>query len=234
MPRESKITNLSLSDLARICAEETGLFFQHRNHDTRYCFELFRRAIHENDQYAWEIIFSQYESLVTGWVKQHQGFETSGEEAQFFVTGAFAKISSILTPEKFNKFSDLRSLLSYLKMCVHSVITDHNRAVDRSNLNISIDELQYEIEADNPAPETMVSEQLENLTLWTQLNERLNDEKERLVIHGIFVLALKPRELCNHYKNVFTKVEEVYQIKQNVMARLRRDTEFQKFFGEDD
>jgi len=234
MSRESKPNNLSLYDLARNCAEETQLFFQHRDHDTRYCFELFRRAIHENDQHAWEIIFNQYQSLVTGWVKQHQGFETSGEEAQFFVADAFAKISSILKPEKLDKFSDLRALLSYLKMCVHSVITDYNRRVDRSNLDISLEDIQYEIEADDPAPETVVSERFDNKTVWTQLNERLNDEKERLVIHGIFILALKPRELCDQYKNVLPNVEEVYRIKQNVMARLRRDVEFRKFLGEDD
>jgi len=234
MSRESKPNNLSLSDLARICAEETELFFQHRDHDTRYCLELFRRATHENDQYAWEIIFSQYQALVTGWVKQHQGFETSGEEAQFFVAGAFAKISSILKPKKFDKFSDLRALLSYLKMCVHSVITDYNRRVDRSNLDISLEDIQYEIEADNPAPETVVLERIDNKTVWVQLNERLNDEKERLVIHGIFVLALKPRELCDQYKNVLPDVEEVYRIKQNVMARLRRDVEFRKFLDVND
>ena len=134
MSRESKTTNLSLTDLARICAEETELFFQHRDHDTTYCFELFRRAIRENDQYAWEIIYDQYQTLVSGWVKQHRGFERSGEEVQFFVTGAFAKISSILTSEKFERFSDLQSLLSYLKMCVHSVITDYNRTADRARL----------------------------------------------------------------------------------------------------
>ena len=234
MSRESKTTNLSLSDLARSCAEETELFFQHRDHDTRYCFELFRRAIRENNQYAWEIIFNQYQSLVTGWVRQHPGFDSSGEEAQYFVTGAFAKISSILTTEKFDKFSDLQSLLRYLKMCVHSVITDYNRTTDRANLQISFEDIQFEIEATNPAPEKVVSDQLDNKTLWAQLNERLNDEKERLVIYGIFVLALKPRELCKHFKDVFTEVEEVYLIKQNVMARLRRDTEFRHYFGGDD
>ncbi|KPJ94188.1 MAG: hypothetical protein AMJ53_05755 [Gammaproteobacteria bacterium SG8_11] len=234
MSRESKTTKLSLSDLVHNCAEETDLFFQHRDHDTRYCFELFRRAIHENNQYAWEIIFNQYQPLVTGWVRQHPGFETSGEETQFFVTGTFAKISSILTVEKFDNFSNLQSLLSYLKMCVHSVITDYNRTADRANLDISFDDIQYEIESTDPAPEKVVSDKLDNKTLWTQLNKRLNNEKERLVIYGIFVLALKPRELCIHFKNVFTEVEEVYLIKQNVMARLRRDSEFRKFLGEDD
>lgn len=234
MSRESKNKNLELSDLARICAEETELFFQHRDHDTRYCFELFRRAIRENDQTAWEIIYEQYQSLVTGWVRQHQGFETSGEEANFFVTGAFAKISSILTGEKFDKFSNLQSLLSYLKMCVHSVITDYNRTADRANLQVSFEELKIDIQSSEPVPESAVFDKLENQNLWIRINENLNNDKERLVIKGIFVLALKPRELCDYYEGTFTNVEEVYRIKQNVFARLRRDTDFRKFLGVDD
>jgi len=233
MSRNNNPKNLTLPDLARNCAHETELFFQHQTHDTRYCFELFRRAIRENSQSAWEIIYDQYQSLVTGWVRQHRGFESSGEEAQFFVTGAFGKISNILTPEKFDKFSDLQSLLSYLKMCVHSVIIDYIRISDRANLQVPFEELKSNVEADNPAPEKQVFDKLDNQSFWAWINERLNDEKERLVIHGIFVLALKPRELCNHFGSVFSEVEEVYRIKQNVMARLRRDSEFRKFLGED-
>jgi len=234
MAREGKATNLNLSDLARICTEETELFFQHRDHDTRYCFELFRRAIRENDQTAWEIIFNQYQSLVTGWVRQHQGFESSGEEAQFFVTEAFAKISSILTSEKFDKFSNLKALLSYLKMCVHSVITDYNRKADQANLQVSFEEIQIDIKSSDPAPESTVLYKLDKHTLWTQLIDRLNDEKERLVMQGVFVLALKPRELCDYYEGTFENVEEVYRIKQNIFARLRRDSEFRELFGMDD
>lgn len=234
MSRESNPKYLSLTDLAQSCTKETELFFQHRDHDTRYCFELFRRAIHENDQIAWEMIFTQYQSLVTGWVKQHRGFEASGEEAQFFVTGAFAKISSVLTIEKFDKFSDLQSLLYYLKMCVHSVITDYNRTGDRAQQHLSFEELQIDIKVSGPAIEDLAVGRLERQDFWEWIGERLNDEKERMVMRGIFVLALKPREICDHYAGKFTGVEEVYRIKQNVLARLRRDSEFRKLLGEND
>jgi hypothetical protein len=234
MPHESNPKYINLTDLASICAQETELFFQHRTNDTRYCFELFRRAVCENDQSAWEVIYNQYQSLVTGWVMQHKGFKTSGEEAQYFVTGAFGKISSILTAEKFGKFSDLQSLLYYLKMCVHSTITDYNRMSDRADLYVSFEELQIEVKGNNPATEEEVVDRIDNQSFWDWINEKLNDEKERLVIEGVFVLALKPRELCDHYAGKFSDVEEVYRIKQNVLARLRRDAEFRKLLGEND
>lgn len=234
MPDESNPEYLNLTDLADTCAQETELFFQHRDNDTRYCFELFRRAARENDQTAWELIYNQYQSLVTGWVKQHRAFELSGEEEQFFVTGAFSKISSILTSEKFDKFSDLQSLLYYLKMCVHSVITDHNRTLSGASQQVSFDAINPEIKAAGPVPEEQVLDRMHDRELWVWIRERLHDEKERLVIQGVFVLALKPRELFEHYGNIFSEVDEVYRIKQNVLARLRRDVEFRRFLGIDD
>ena len=234
MSPETNPKKLSLTDLASFCAQETEYFFQRKDHDTRYCFELFRRAVCENNQSAWEMIFKQYESLVTGWVMQHKGFQASGEEAQYFATGAFGKISGILTPEKFERFSDLQSLLSYLKMCVHSVITDYNRVTERTSQHVSIEELQVAIKANLPAPEDEVVDKLDSQWFWSWIHEKLNDQKERLVMQGIFVLALKPRELCDYYEKIFTDVEEVYRIKQNVLARLRRDEEFRKFLGEGD
>lgn len=234
MSLESNPQSIRLTDLAEICTQETEFFFQHRTHDTRYCFELFRRAVCEKDQAAWEIIYYQYQALVTGWVKQHRGFEMSGEEEQFFVTGAFAKIASILTTEKFEKFLDLQSLLYYLKMCVHSAITDHNRSVARFNQQVSLDDLQSDIKVTESVPETQVLDSIDNQSLWSMIHGKLHNEKERLVIQGVFVMAFKPNELCDHYKNVFTGVEEVYRIKQNVLARLRRDCEFRRFLGLDD
>lgn len=234
MSHESNPKYLDLTDLADHCAKETELFFRHRDHDTRYCFELFRRAVCENDQAAWELIYHQYQSLVTGWVMQHKGFKASGEEAQYFVTGVFGKISTILTAEKFEKFLDLQSLLYYLKMCVHSAITDYNRMADHASVHVSLEELTVEVKASNPATEDDVADRLDRQSFWTWMKGKLNDEKERLVIEGVFVLALKPRELCDHYKNRFAGVEEVYRIKQNVLARLRRDAEFRKYLGKDD
>jgi hypothetical protein len=60
---------------------------------------------------------------------------------------------------------------------------------------------------------------------WEEVDARLRDEKERRVVYGSFVLALKPRELCAQFPETFCDVNQVYRIKENVLARLRRDTE---------
>lgn len=234
MTQESKLKLISLTELADLCARETERFFNRQEHDSGYCFELFHRAIRDDDQVAWQMIYNQYQSLVAGWVLHHRGFETSGEEVEYFVTGAFGKLSKILTSEKLDDFSDLQSLLRYLKMCVHSVITDHNRLDYFTNQVVSFEELTGEVGSADPAPEEEAAERIDNQAFWVRIDEKLQDEKERLVIKGTFILALKPRELCDLHKNMFSDVSDVYRIKQNVLARLRRDPEFRKFLAEDD
>ena len=232
MSHETSLQNMTVTDLALKCGQETESYFQHRSHDTRYCFELFRRAIRDRDRFAWDTICLQYQPLVTGWVRQHPRFEGSGEEVQYFVNGAFGKIAGVLTPDKFGGFSDLGSLLRYLKMCVHSVIVDYIRSGEQTRQS-SLEEAP-EVAVADAAPEDEVLDRASSQSLWEWLNSRLLDEKERKVIHGLFVLDLKPQELYQHYQSVFKSVDEVYRIRQNVIARLRRDEEFRKLLGDDD
>ena len=224
--------HLPVDDLARRCAQETELFFQRQAQDSKYCFELFRRAIRETDQFAWDMIYAQYKPLVTGWVKQNQAFEASGEEVEYFVNGAFGKISGILTSERFDGFAEIGSLLRYLKMCVHSVIVDHTRSADQPKL-YPLDDALKEPSTD-PALENQTIDRAYRQAFWDLVSGRLHDEKERLVMEGLFILALKPRQLYERTRPKFTDVGEIYRVKQNILARLGRDPEFGKFVGQDD
>jgi DNA-directed RNA polymerase specialized sigma24 family protein len=213
------------NDLAQQCAEETERFFHHQTYDPRHCFELFRRAILEHDSLAWEAVYTQYQPLVGKWVQQHPGFEASGEEAQYFINRAFEKIWAALKPDRFKQFTELGALLRYLKMCVHSVIADHSRSHKLAELYDLAEEGTPEKADPGPSIEDWALDRMHRLKFWDSIHARLNDDKERRVIYGSFVLALKPRELYDEFPNTFESVDEVYHVKQNVLARLRRDPE---------
>ncbi|HVF24882.1 MAG TPA: hypothetical protein VNA23_03285 [Anaerolineales bacterium] len=66
-------------------AQETELFFQHHVQTSKYCFELFRRAIRDTNQFAWDMVYAQYRSLVTGWVKNTTAFQASSEQMEYFL-----------------------------------------------------------------------------------------------------------------------------------------------------
>ena len=222
----------TLTDLADLCAQETNHFFRGHEYDSQFCFELFRLAILEHDQCAWEAVFNQYQLLVSKWVQQHPGFETSGEDVLYFVNCAFEKIWIALTPEKFSHFTQLASLLSYLKMCVHSVIVDHNRLLEQANLYLFDEGAAFEKKGKADIMEDSVLSKVDRVRFWDSINARLNDDNERRVIHGSFVLALKPKELYEQYPGKFDSVDEVYLIKQNIISRMRRDPEFYNYLSQ--
>lgn len=232
MPQQAELQLLTLTGLAHRCAQETERFFQRLAYDPQYCFELFRRAIVERIQRAWEFVYNQYYSLVTRWVERHSAFAASGEEAQYFVNRAFEKMWTALSPEKFDRFPDLRSLLRYLQMCVHSVIVDYVRTAGHPTADVTTESVTARCKADRPLVEDQALDQLQRQAFWREVNTRLNDEKERRVVYGAFVLALKPREIHTRFHDTFHDVQEVYRVKENVLARLRRDAELRAILNE--
>jgi hypothetical protein len=221
----------AITDLVDRCTRETDRYFRGDHYDSQYCFELFRRAILERDQLAWEAVYKQYQLLVSKWVHQHPGFAASGEEVPYFVNCAFEKIWVALTPDKFRQFTQLASLLSYLKMCVHSVIVDHNRLLEQASLCVYVEEAALEKKVQADSNEDWLLSGVDRRRFWEAVNARLNNDKERHVVYGSFVLALKPRELYDQFCEHFESVDEIYLIKQNILSRMRHDPEFFKYIS---
>ena len=222
---------LTLSGIAHRCAQETELYFRRQSYDPRYCFELFRRAITHRNQHAWELVYAQYRPLVSGWVERHPAFPISGEEVQYFVNRAFEKVWLALPSCKFERFPNLKSVLRYLQMCVHSAIVDQVRRAEQSVADTQVENLAASMNGANPADGGQMPDRIARKEFWDQIDARLRSEKERRAIYGSFVLALKPRQLYSDFPEMFCGVTEIYRIKENVLARLRRDAELQELLG---
>ncbi len=220
---------LNLMILSRRCAEESDLFFRREAYDPRYCFEIFKRAIFAREKLAWERVYDQYKPQVTGWVHRHSAFHSSGEEISYFVNRAFEKFWTAIPARRFDNFPDLKSLLRYLQLCVHSVILDHTRTMERLKIDQRVSLEAAERPGNLPAMQGPSMKNIESEELWDWLLARLKSEKEQRLIYGSFVLALKPRELLEEFPNTFDDIKEIYRIKENVLARFRRDPELSDF-----
>ncbi|MCB9420733.1 MAG: sigma-70 family RNA polymerase sigma factor [Ardenticatenaceae bacterium] len=228
----TNLQSLTLAGVRHRCAQETDRFFSRQEHDPRFCFELFRRAVLQRDELAWEFVYLQYRPLVARWIERHPALPLCGEEAQFFLNRAFEKMWQGLTPEKFAAFDDLKSVLRYLQMCAHSVVIDFLRRKEQKALQDAVDEADMVLVSEETAVEDQLTTELERKKLWGWLEGQFNNEKERLAIYGIFVLDLKPGEVVAEYGRVFQDVKEVYRAKENVFARLRRSDEFKEMWGD--
>ncbi len=230
MHAEISLEQLSLREVAAACAEsqrsstnQSRLVAQEA---PNACLELFRRAIKERDQAAWDIIYEQYRRIVFSWVSRNPVFYSTGESAEYFAQDAFMRMWRHLTPEKFDRLNDLRSLMAYLKMCVNSTLIDFMRRQDQPT-----EELQ---ETTPHAEEPSAVEQLDRAQLWQLVSGQVQNDKEWLVVRGLFVWGYKPNELSTKYDSVFRDVKEVYTIRENVMNRLRRNRAIREYFGTND
>jgi hypothetical protein len=232
MSNLSDLRPLTLAGIAHRCAQETELFFRRQANDPRYCFELFRRAIQERSQRAWDLAYGQYRPLVAGWVLRHPAFPACGEEAEYLANRAFEKMWTALTPDKFSHIPDLKSVLRYLQMCVHSVVVDEVRLGEPPAEDLPADESAAAGECDRAAQNEAL-DRLDRQQFWEAIGRRLLSDKERRVMYGSFVLALKPREICAEFPGTFRDVTEAYRVKQNVLERLGRDAELRRLLGLD-
>ena len=215
---------LSLMALVHHCQYQTERFWQGLPSDVRYCHALFARALAEpataTSKQAWDFIHHTYRPQVIIWVKHHTFFPATAENPDTLADLALQKmwLAFAHDPQKLSRFppeaeSCLPKLLRYLQMCVDSVIKDILTKPIEEPLSAALHHLD-DFHSDSEA-------------IWDCLDARLHDERERLVVDASFMAGLKPRQIYTLYGDLFRDVQEIYRMKENVLARFRRDASLQ-------
>ncbi|HNP70879.1 MAG TPA: sigma-70 family RNA polymerase sigma factor [Kouleothrix sp.] len=220
---------LTLSALAQRSAAESEHFYRGRPHDTRFAYELFRRALTERDEHAWEYVFLHYAPLVESWVRRSGAFAGCGESSEFFVGAAFTKFWRAMSPERFATFPTLAALLHYLQLCTSSVVIDSVRTQSWAEM-VSDDDLPPG-QTPQVSPDEQALERVERGEFWREIEGLLNDDAERAVVIGSFVLGLKPGEIYDRRPDLFGCINDVYNVKRNVLSRLSRNTTLRGLSG---
>lgn len=213
------LTNIDIGMLTELCTQEREKFRYGQASDSRYAYELFRRALYECNQHAWQILYQQYASLVDHWIQRNVAFRNSLEQSETLVSEAFTRFWHAIPPERFASFPNTASLLHYLHICAGSVVIDNVRSANRF---ISADQWSHN-HVPQVAPDEEVLERMNQQELWSYITTLLKSEAEYVVMFDSFVNGLKPRDICARHSELFSQVKDVYMIKQNVLARLSRD-----------
>ncbi len=220
------VTRMSHAAAAHACHRQTELFWQGQAFDPCYCYELWRRTLAQpleaESKRAWTFVHHQYLRQAAIWAKGHPYFSQTGQEPEDLGALALEKmwVTFSRQPDKFSQFPRedagicLKSLLRFLKMCVHSIVMDALRQREQGAPLEQADTAFF-------ATPTTESSNLE--AFWRCIYERLLDEEERLVLDAMFIYGLKPRQIQDRYAAHFPDVQRIYRIKENVLARFRRD-----------
>jgi hypothetical protein len=228
-PESAVLALMELESLVRRCATESERFYRGQPHETCYSYELFRRALVERDDLAWEQLYLHYSGLVEGWIRRSGAFNSSGESSEYFVVGAFTKFWRAIGPERFASFPSLASLLQYLQLCATSVVIDSVRAQSWSEM------LPEETISPGHGPQTSPDEEAVNRVdreeFWHFIDEQLHSEVERVVVYSSFVLGLTPRAIYAKRSELFSSVNDVYNVKRNVLGRLSRNQQLRQLIA---
>lgn len=206
---------LDVPSLAQKCREQTDRFFRRATADNQYCFELFRRAILYKNEYAWSLLIRQYTPLATGWVLRHEQFPQMADSADEFVSRAFLQFWQALDSEKFTQFASLEALLRYLKMCTWSAVAMEARK--KRVQSVELDDARTVVSGADP------SATLQSDALWDAIQAVCKNDAERHVAECAFVFEMKAGEIASAYPELFQSVKQVYRVKENLTARLRRN-----------
>src|SRR5947209_3592719 len=181
--------------------------------------ELFRRAICEREDQAWTSIVEQYSGTVLAAIRRHSASYQLHEDNIYWINWSFQRFWTAIGPDRFGQFTELASILGYLRTCAVSVLVDDLRALRRAQF-APIHETSPEC-AVEPDHGDLVSGRVDGAALWAAVLEALVSDTERLVAQLSFVGGLSPREIFARHSDRFASVEDVYRVKRNVVDRLR-------------
>jgi len=206
---EVRVEALPIDDLAARCRAEANRPMQQR--DTRFCLELFRRAIVEGDAVAWAAVYAQYHALVRYWLGNAANADDLTQEA-------FARFGRTVTAERLSSgsFPDLARLLAYLRCIAISLRINEARRAERERRA-----LDAWARATDPQTGGDCLDEARREELVEYIHSLITDEREWLVVRLTFEYDLPPREIAHRYPQLFAGAAEVSRIKERVTKRLR-------------
>jgi hypothetical protein len=162
-------------------------------------------------------------------VRRNGAFTSSGESSEYFVVGAFIKFWRAISPERFASFPSLASLLHYLQLCATSVVIDSVRS--QSWAEMVPEDTIHQTHTAQSSPDEEAVGRVYREEFWKLIDAQLNGEMERVVVYCSFVLGLTPRAIFSKRGDLFNSVNDVYNVKRNVLGRLGRNTQLRQMFA---
>ena len=212
----------SLDGLIATFRADTAAYFAGRGGDNSAALELFRRAVLERDEDAWQAIYDAYLPLVTAWVARHPSLAHAAEEPSYLANRAFERFWRAVRPDRLANFPTLPSLLRYLKMCANCAVMDAARAYRPA-------EQQPLDQFDAPSQGWGNVERTEEVVcaeeLWRKVATVIRDPVGEHLAWDTLVLGMTPRQVLATHPDGWGSIDEIYEAKAALLRRLRASPE---------
>jgi DNA-directed RNA polymerase specialized sigma24 family protein len=210
--------DMDLPTLARFCLEERAKFRAYQESDPIYCYEIVRRALNTRSDDYWEAFQQSFHLDVRRWVLQHPAATQlhARDHADDFVQDVFTRLFQTNTRHQLD-FPNLAAALSFLRLCVNSVMLDGVRSRRR---NTSPLDPALPIPSSDDLGE--VDEQDSVEYLWRLVEKCVHSPRELRLARLLWIEGYKPREIPQQFPDEFATIEEVRNMTGNIVQRLRR------------
>lgn len=222
---DRSLRHLALTAVIAGCQAESN---QDRAEEQGYCFELFRRALEEQEQAAWSAIDTQYHHLILYWMYNCSP-SLPREEIDEVVPETLPKFWKILTKSATpltERFTHVGALLKYLKQCAISVLRDHERCLQRRERIRGRLEAVNQLQFDHMENEQDLLAQIDQEKLLQRVQKwaetYVTDPQEQRVLSLSFEYGLTPTQIAENYPQEFSDVHTVRRVKERLLKRARR------------
>lgn len=207
---------MSLEALARCSSIEISKFRRKEASDDQYCLEIFRRAMVQHDERAWDTVYTLFQESVRQWFRGDASRTAAlrHEDEQSYIDDTFKRFWQSMRIQQL-EFPSLASVLRYLRLCLNSVIIDTLRAYARKEV--------LGLPEPGSPDELLLEDSYHEDEWWSVVEGILTDRYERRVIYLLYHCGLKPREILIHCPAEFATEQEVYRLRRNGLDRLRRN-----------
>ncbi len=216
------LEKLTLTTLLAHCTQEMRRYRRRELNDDRYCLELFRRALVERREDAWEMLYIMFYDSACLWFRCHPSKMSAlrYDSEKSYVDDAFKRLWQWSNnQQEALLFTSLAGALKALHLCLHSAIMDVLRAYARPREEPIPD---YGLSDD---PTFLVEDLYHQDEWWEIIASILTNERERRVIYLLYHCGLKPREIIHHCPGEFSNEQEIYRLTRNSLDRLRRNAD---------
>lgn len=214
----SQPTEYALQQLADECQQQNQAFKRAGRSDTAACLQLFRHALEDKMEAAWNFIYACYSGYLTTIVRRYRQPGWCDEDAEDLVQQTLLKFSQSASYKP-----HLPMIISYLKQCAQSVVIDCHR---RTRLRpLSLDEFEEEGVYIAPTEEDItdgVHDIIEQDQMWGIIMELTNSNIEKIVVFYSLHQGLKPRYIAKIFPDLFDSPAQVSRIRDNFMKRLKK------------
>src|SRR5215831_13662095 len=127
---DEKIYEMNINELMDHCMIEINNYRRGEPSNDVYGLELFRRALHECNPSAWELIQLHFTDMMLQWVRRHplRNAACNYDSEENYVAQAFARFWQATIQNEQLQFRSLAAIFRYLRASLNGTILDTLRA----------------------------------------------------------------------------------------------------------